>query len=284
MKFLLRLVFNRWVLGVIAIVAFAMVIWWGFPTIAVNNVHPFESETIRWIQIAILVLAPIARIGWRYAKARSANAALIDGLIQKVLPRQMSGQLLPQHPMRPQEKLDSSASASRKRWRFSGSAVPAVRNHRCGRGSDPSARSSICMTSLVRLHRRPGSGKTTALTNSGLRFPLAARFGREAVRGVGGTRDCDWWFTDEAVFLDTAGRYTTQQSHKEVDAGAWKGFLQLLKKSRPRRPINGVLVTLSVGDLLQQSPAEWEAHIEAVRARVRELYELLVGASPSTCW
>ena len=31
----------------------------------------------------------------------------------------------------------------------------------------------------------PGSGKTTALVNSGLRFPLADRFGVEAVRGVG---------------------------------------------------------------------------------------------------
>ena len=38
----------------------------------------------------------------------------------------------------------------------------------------------------------PGSGKTTALINSGLHFPLGAG----KVRGVGGTRNCDWWFTD----------------------------------------------------------------------------------------
>ena len=58
----------------------------------------------------------------------------------------------------------------------------------------------------------PGSGKTTALVNSGLKFPLEQRIGKGALRGVGGTRNCDWWFTDEAVFLDTAGRYTTQDS------------------------------------------------------------------------
>src|SRR5262249_12076042 len=119
----------------------------------------------------------------------------------------------------------------------------------------------------------PGAGKTTALVNSGLRFPLADRLGRDAVRGVGGTRDCDWWFTDEGVFLDTAGRYTTQQSNQDVDAGAWKGFLQLLKKFRSRRPTNGVLVTVSVGDLLQQSTTDRDAHVVALRARVRELYE-----------
>ena len=68
----------------------------------------------------------------------------------------------------------------------------------------------------------PGSGKTTALVNSGLHFPLSQRFGAGALRGVGGTRNCDWWFTDEAVLLDTAGRYTTQDSDaaRTAPAGA----------------------------------------------------------------
>ena len=65
----------------------------------------------------------------------------------------------------------------------------------------------------------PGSGKTTALVNSGLNFPLEQRVGKGALRGVGGTRNCDWWFTDEAVFLDTAGRYTTQDSDAASDSG-----------------------------------------------------------------
>ncbi|HAG97103.1 MAG TPA: hypothetical protein DCL78_23445, partial [Gammaproteobacteria bacterium] len=86
----------------------------------------------------------------------------------------------------------------------------------------------------------PGTGKTTALVNSGLDFPLESQFGRGAIQGVGGTRHCDWWFTDQAVMIDTAGRYTTQDSHASADAAAWKGFLGLLKKYRRRRPINGV--------------------------------------------
>ena len=101
----------------------------------------------------------------------------------------------------------------------------------------------------------PGSGKTTALVNSGLRFPLAERFGTDRIRGVGGTRNCDWWFTDEAVLIDTAGRYTTQESDRDADQAAWQGFLALLKKTRPRQPINGVLLTVSVPDLLAPTPA-----------------------------
>ena len=54
----------------------------------------------------------------------------------------------------------------------------------------------------------PGTGKTTALKHSGLVFPYADG-GGAAVRGVGGTRNCDWWFTNDAILLDTAGRYST---------------------------------------------------------------------------
>jgi len=220
MKLLVRMVFNRWVLGTIAVVAFAMIIWWGFPAIAINNIHPFESETIRWIQIAALVLTPVARIGWRFVKARRANAALMGGLIQ---------QLPPTADVRPDAAAGEVAQLRQRfeeamallRKRSSGSEKPSLWTRIRSLGSQQYLYDLPWYVFIG----APGSGKTTALTNSGLRFPLAARFGREAVRGVGGTRDCDWWFTDEAVFLDTAGRYTTQQSHKEVDAGACKGFL-----------------------------------------------------------
>ena len=117
----------------------------------------------------------------------------------------------------------------------------------------------------------PGSGKTTALINSGLRFPLEQRVGKRAVRGVGGTRNCDWWFTDDAVFLDTAGRYTTQDSDATSDAEGWREFLALLRKYRRRRPINGVVLTLSAQDLLTQSEDAREAHLEAAQRRLSEL-------------
>jgi type VI secretion system protein ImpL len=121
----------------------------------------------------------------------------------------------------------------------------------------------------------PGCGKTTALVNSGLRFPLADRFGQDPIGGVGGTRNCDWWFTDQAVLLDTAGRYTTQDSYEMVDSAAWLGFLGLLKKHRPRRPVNGVLVAVSLADLMEQTETERSIHARAIRKRVQELYQHL---------
>jgi type VI secretion system protein ImpL len=125
----------------------------------------------------------------------------------------------------------------------------------------------------------PGSGKTTALINSGLRFPLGAG----KVRGVGGTRNCDWWFTDEAVLLDTAGRYTTQDSHEEVDRAAWRGFLDLLKKHRRRRPINGAFIAISLADLMQQREEEREARRWRSSSGCRNCTSISASASRSTC-
>ena len=126
----------------------------------------------------------------------------------------------------------------------------------------------------------PGAGKTTALINSGLKFPLARGATPSAIAGVGGTRYCDWWFTEEAVLIDTAGRYTTQDSDAKSDKESWFSFLDLLKKSRSRQPINGVLVAISIEDILTMSRDELAAHAEAIRMRLLELHQRLKVSFP----
>jgi len=121
----------------------------------------------------------------------------------------------------------------------------------------------------------PGAGKTTLLVNSGLKFPLAEKMGLSKLQGVGGTRFCDWWFTDEAVIVDTAGRYTTQDSDEQVDNAAWTGFLKLLKKNRKRRPISGIIVAISMDELARQSEVDRERTAGSVTQRIQELYEQL---------
>jgi type VI secretion system protein ImpL len=117
----------------------------------------------------------------------------------------------------------------------------------------------------------PGAGKTTALLNAGLKFPLAAEMGQGAVAGVGGTRLCDWWFTEDAVLIDTAGRYTTQDSDAGVDKSSWEGFLDLLKKTRERQALNGVIVAISLAEIAAAPREERLAHARAIRARIKEI-------------
>ncbi|WP_299654842.1 type VI secretion system membrane subunit TssM [uncultured Tateyamaria sp.] len=126
----------------------------------------------------------------------------------------------------------------------------------------------------------PGAGKTTAIVNSGLKFPLADTIGKEAVGGVGGTRNCDWWFTNDAVLLDTAGRYTTQDSNATSDGRAWTGFLEMLKKYRSRQPINGALVAISLSDLSEMDDVTAASHAQAIRIRLQELRDRLGVSFP----
>jgi type VI secretion system protein ImpL len=86
------------------------------------------------------------------------------------------------------------------------------------------------------------SGKTTAIRNSGIKLPLG-KSGK--VRGVGGTRNCDWWMTNDAILLDTAGRWSTEGDDREE----WLAFLDLLKRTRPGKPINGILIAIGATDL-----------------------------------
>jgi type VI secretion system protein ImpL len=100
---------------------------------------------------------------------------------------------------------------------------------------------------------------------------LSDKFGRDPLRGVGGTRNCDWWFSDDAILLDTAGRYVLQDSNEAVDKKVWRGFLGLLKQFRPRQPINGALVAIGLPDLMQMTPEERSQHARAIKSRLVEL-------------
>lgn len=122
----------------------------------------------------------------------------------------------------------------------------------------------------------PGAGKTTALLHSGLRFP----FSDQAFKGVGGTRNLDFLFADEAVLVDTAGRYTSQDSDAAVDAQGWGRFLGLLKKHRPLQPINGVIVAIGVDELIRGDRQSIDNHAHAVRRRLAELRRTLEVQAP----
>lgn len=126
----------------------------------------------------------------------------------------------------------------------------------------------------------PGAGKTTAILGSGLQFPLTGQMGARSVNGIERTANCEWWFANEAVLIDTAGRYVEQddaqdETGKTVNAAEWKELLGQLRKHRPRAPLNGAILTVSVADLVNRSDAERTALAASLRARLGELRQQL---------
>jgi len=113
----------------------------------------------------------------------------------------------------------------------------------------------------------PGSGKTEAIRHCNIGFPPGLQ---DQFQGAGGTLNMNWWFTDHAVILDTAGRLMFE----EVEAGGsseWKEFLTLLKKSRPRCPVNGVFLVIPSDSLIKDTADE----IEQKASKIAKQFDII---------
>ena len=116
-----------------------------------------------------------------------------------------------------------------------------------------------------------GSGKTTAINSAKLSSPFAEV---HHASGGAGTRNCDWWFFDQSIILDTAGRYAMP-----VDTGRdndeWQKFLSLLVKYRRKEPIHGLIMTIAADKLLNGTPEALEQDGLQLRRRLDELMRVL---------
>jgi type VI secretion system protein ImpL len=146
-------------------------------------------------------------------------------------------------------------------------AVDALKTRRKGPGG---ARASLYSLPWYVIVGPSAAGKTTALAKSSLSF-VATEDGSLKVRGTAGTRNCDWWFSHEAILLDTAGRFATEDN----DRDEWMAFLDSLRRFRPDRPLDGLLVAVSVPDILSADRAMQGQLAEKLRARLDEVLQRL---------
>lgn len=261
---------SRLAWGFVGITALSFIIWVIGPVFSIVDSRPLEPEQNRIISIALLYLV------WGLSQAipRLYNFWLNRKLMSSLETSKSDA------PEQDRKRLTNEEQVLASRFSEATDMLKKAHFQRASSKGAPFWAQRFSHQYLYQLPwymiiGAPGAGKTTALVNSGLQFPLADKFGKAALRGIGGTRNCDWWFTNEAVLLDTAGRYTTQESQQERDASEWHHFLDLLRKYRGRQPVNGVIVTLSVSDLLTQSPEAQRNQAIALRQRLMELHDRL---------
>ncbi|MGP6430099.1 type VI secretion system membrane subunit TssM [Pseudomonas paraglycinae] len=245
---------QTWVWTLLLVLFVALLVWFVGPLLAVDDYKFWESATSRLLTISVLFLIwglTMVFVSWRAGIRKKAVEETEDG----------------QDRIRREELIDEEQKELKERFK---DALKTLKTSSLYRGRSERWRNDLPWYLLI---GPQASGKTSLLDFSGLEFPIN-KIDRKLTRDTHGTRHCDWYFADHGVLIDTAGRYLTQPD-AEVDGSAWTTLLELLRKRRRGRPLNGVLVTIPVETLTGGSEQDIETLARQVRARLQDVYQKL---------
>lgn len=214
-----------------------------------------------WAAVATALVLVVALAFWGYRRWREQRAA--DRFGQAL--EEQAQAAVKAAPVAQKAQVEALRSRLQE-------AVKTIKTSRLGQETGSAALYELPWYMVI---GNPAAGKSTAIVRSGLKFPFANQTDN-IIQGIGGTRNCDWFFTSEGILLDTAGRYAVDQEDREE----WFGFLSLLKRYRPKAPINGILIVASVADIAGQRPDFAIQLAKQLRQRVQELTEQLGVFAP----
>jgi type VI secretion system protein ImpL len=249
----LRFLSNPRTLSVIGVAALAVFLLLGAHTLEIR---------LLYAGIALMAVLSIAVLLWLIRRLRARAA-------EKQLNTALEAQANADVPVSTDPARKAELEEIRSRL---SQAIKTIRTSKLGHLSGSRALYELPWYMVI---GNPAAGKSSAVLHSGLQFPFAEK-GSAVVQGVGGTRNCDWFFTTEGILLDTAGRYSVH----EEDRSEWFGFLDLLKRYRSKAPINGIVVTASIPELMNARPDVAINLAKSLRQRVQELTERLEIFAP----
>ncbi len=210
---------------IIGVVIVSMLFWWLSPGISFNGDQPFGHWFVRLLVWLLLLL--LTRVCYLFFSIQFHPQALTDKESARftALKQQMQ-QVIAQLVKRPWTQW----------W-------------------------SIYHRPWYMVIGEPGVGKTTLLEQSGLSF----RWRSVSHRQLQESKDCDWYLSEQAVFMDVSNGLSQVPAEANLRATAWGQFLTLLRHVRLFRPLNGILVVLTVGQLLESDVAKRKAAAERLR-------------------
>ncbi len=243
------------VFGLISIIT---TIWFAGPLIAIAENKPLESVLARVIAIVVVSLIFLGVYLYKLYKSRAMNQLVIDEI--------KASDLSEETPKKGAEK-ESDLKEQFNNIDLILQKQQGKENKNFFHKIFGSSNEYIYQKPWFVVIGAPGVGKTTAILNSGLSFPIGST---DHVSKLAGTRDCDWFLTDEALLLDTAGRFVEQNDDLN-NSNDWNELLGLLKRCRPKQPINGLVLMLSAEDILSGNEDKIKQQLQQIRLRLQEM-------------
>ncbi|UII74021.1 type VI secretion system membrane subunit TssM [Pseudomonas sp. HN11] len=238
---------KSWVWSLLLVLSSALLVWFFGPLLAVDDVRFWQGSTARLLTISGLLLL------W-------GLAMVVVGARRNVRLNQS------EYRERHQRQALINNETMQVRGRFKEALQTLKTSRRYGERSER-WRNELPWYLLI---GERGSGKTSLLAACGLQAPLD----RAETSPAGATPHCTWYFAEEAVMVEVAGRYLDQPD-RSLDSAGWMTLLGLLKSRRRTQPLNGVVVTLPVDTLLRSNEHDLEFHARHVRTRLQDIQQAL---------
>lgn len=242
-------------LMLLALVSTAALIWVFGPWLLVGESYPLADVIPRLTIIVSLLFIALLYGAWRLLMAARLDPALLDKFFRDkaIQPEEQYAREVTRI-IRHAANYIKGTQKKLTKWRFS--------------------RSAHYYLDKLPWYMTLGpenAGKTSVVLASGLNFPVPeqlARVGKESSK----TSNCECWFANEAIFIDTAGKYIDEGKSADFE---WTSILKALKKYRPLKSINGVIVMLPAEAIMGQEKKALFTLASRIRARLEEIKNAL---------
>lgn len=221
--------FWRWVVLCLLAAIATLFLWWAGPLLRVGGIAPLSGVEPRVLaSIIIALVAALVALNWRFQRASPAS----------------DGEFARSRAAATYVEAPAASKAQKEAMERGFQLALGVLRRICSPGLlNRSYRYELPWYAVIGAEK---SGKTALLRASGLRFPL-----NEARKGKITAGAASLSFTDEAVLVETRGPLVAPGEENTFGL-----FANLLKRHRPSQPLNGLILVLSLPDLVNAGDAE----------------------------
>lgn len=245
-----RLKISAMILLIVGWVLSLVWIWWKGPSWTLGEQHPLAPQANRWLATSVWVLIALAWLTWRVVKRLQH--------LEEIQRQQR------QHEKDPLSLEIHQQQRHLDRWLLRLQRHLAKRNY-------------LYQLPWYMVIGVSGSGKTTLLHEG---YPSDTIYIPEKVRGENNTT---WQISprvgEHAIIFDIDGKLIEQpvsgQDEANVYNRLWSHWLSWLSQNRPRQPLNGIILSLDLPELLTASKHQREHQLTILRQRLQDIRQHL---------